>query len=59
LTRNVASLVDRVPGKARRNTYLGAPGVFTLAAGRSFYHRLLPDDFLSLGWSAIAVHWLS
>jgi hypothetical protein len=47
-------LVESAP-----NTYLGAPGVFTLAAGQSFYHRLLPDDFLSLGWSSIAVHWLS
>jgi len=34
-------------------------GVFALAEGRSFYERLFPDDFLSLGWSSIAVHWLS
>lgn len=33
--------------------------MFALAAGRSFYHRLLPDRFLSVGWSSIAVHWLS
>lgn len=34
-------------------------GVFALAAGRSFYERLLPAGMLSLGWSSIAVHWLS
>jgi hypothetical protein len=33
--------------------------VFALAAGRSFYERLLPEGMLSLGWSSIAVHWLS
>ena len=27
--------------------------------GRSFYESLFPPDFLSLGWSSIAVHWLS
>jgi S-adenosylmethionine-dependent carboxyl methyltransferase len=39
-------------------TYL-EDGVFPLAEGRSFYERLFPDGFLSLGWSSIAVHWLS
>lgn len=34
-------------------------GVFALAAGRSFYEPLLPAGTLSLGWSSIAVHWLS
>lgn len=48
-------LVDTSP-----QSYLsGQPGVFALAAGRSFYERLLPDGMLSLGWSSIAVHWLS
>jgi SAM dependent carboxyl methyltransferase len=47
-------LVERSPG-----SYLGTPGVFAYAAGRSFYEQLFPDDFLSLGWSSIAVHWLS
>ncbi len=32
---------------------------FALAEGRSFYERLLPEGTLSLGWSSIAVHWLS
>ncbi len=41
------------------DSYLGAPGVFALAEGRSFYDRLFPDGYLSLGWSSIAVHWLS
>lgn len=40
-------------------TYLGAAGVYALAEGRSFYESLFPPDFLSLGWSSIAVHWLS
>jgi SAM dependent carboxyl methyltransferase len=40
-------------------SYLGAPGVFALAEGRSFYEPLFPEGFLSLGWSSIAVHWLS
>lgn len=39
-------------------TYLDE-NVFALAEGRSFYERLFPDGFLSLGWSSIAVHWLS
>jgi SAM dependent carboxyl methyltransferase len=46
--------IDSDPG-----TYLGAAEVFALAAGRSFYERLFPEGFLSLGWSSIAVHWLS
>jgi len=40
-------------------SYLGAADVFAYAAGRSFYERLFPDASLSLGWSSIAVHWLS
>jgi hypothetical protein len=40
-------------------TYLGEGGVFALAEGRSFYESLFPPDFVSLGWSSIAVHWLS
>jgi len=39
-------------------TYLTGD-VYALAEGRSFYERLLPDGVLSLGWSSIAVHWLS
>jgi hypothetical protein len=34
------------------------PGVFTYAAGRSFYEPLFPDGTVSLGWSATAVVWL-
>lgn len=40
-------------------SYLRVPDVFAYAAGRSFYERLFPDGYLSLGWSSIAVHWLS
>lgn len=41
------------PGSYRR------PGVYTAAVGRSFYEQLLPDASVGLGWSSIAVHWLS
>jgi hypothetical protein len=41
------------------HTYLGEPGVFAAAEGKSFYEPLFPAGFLSLGWSSIAVHWLS
>jgi hypothetical protein len=40
-------------------TYLAQDGVYTFAAGRSFYGRIFPPDSLTLAWSAIAVHWLS
>lgn len=40
-------------------SYLRAADMFGYAAGRSFYERLFPDGYLSLGWSSIAVHWLS
>jgi hypothetical protein len=33
--------------------------VFSYAAGQSFYRQLFPPCQVSLGWSAIAVHWLS
>jgi hypothetical protein len=41
------------------DTYLHTPGVYPLAAGRSFYEQILPPESVTLGWSAIAVHWLS
>jgi hypothetical protein len=47
-------LIENAP-----ESYLRCSSVFALAAGRSFYERLLPDRFLSLAWSSIAVHWLS
>jgi hypothetical protein len=34
------------------------PGVFTYAAGRSFYERLFPDATLTIGWTATAAVWL-
>ncbi len=40
-------------------TYLGDSGVFAAAEGKSFYEALFPAGFLALGWSSIAVHWLS
>jgi hypothetical protein len=35
------------------------PGVYPVAVGRSFYEQLLPTASVGLGWSSIAVHWLS
>jgi hypothetical protein len=40
-------------------SYLKAADVFAFAAGRSFYERIFPASSTTLGWSAIAVHWLS
>jgi hypothetical protein len=34
-------------------------GVHTAAVGRSFYEQMFPDGSVSVGWSSIAVHWLS
>ena len=46
--------------EASPESYLrGVENVFALAAGKSFYERIFPDDYLSLGWTAISVHWLS
>src|ERR687893_488761 len=46
--------------EASPESYLrSVENVFTLAAGKSFYERIFPDGFLSLGWTAISVHWLS
>lgn len=46
--------------EASPESYLrSAENVFALAAGKSFYERIFPDGFLSLGWTAISVHWLS
>ncbi len=45
---------------ASPNSYLnGVTNVFAYAAGKSFYEQLFPDAQVSLGWNAIAVHWLS
>jgi hypothetical protein len=40
------------------SSYRG-PGVHTAVIGRSFYEQLLPNATVSIGWSSIAVHWLS
>jgi hypothetical protein len=37
----------------------GRPNVFSAAIGRSFYEPLLPARSLTLGWSSIALHWMS
>ena len=35
------------------------PHVHALAAGRSFYDRMLPGEYVDLGWSSYAAQWLS
>jgi hypothetical protein len=48
-------VVESDPG-----TYLrAAPHVYPYVAGRSFYSRLFPDGYVTVGWTAIAIHWLS
>ncbi len=37
----------------------GDPNAWTCAVGGSFYRQLLPASFVTLGWCATAVHWLS
>ena len=56
-SNDFSSLFELVAGSP--DTYLGDGSVFALAEGRSFYEPLFPAGFLSLGWSSIAVHWLS
>ena len=52
------ALLELVASSPR--SYLrGVEGVYALAEGRSFFERLFPDDHLAVGWSSIAVHWLS
>lgn len=49
------SLIETSP-----ESYLRAgPNIFPFAAGRTFYKQIFPAGSVSLGWSAIAVHWLS
>src|ERR671921_2243782 len=46
--------------EASPESYLrSVENVFALAVGKSFYERIFPDSYLSLGWTAISVHWLS
>src|SRR3954462_13706936 len=35
------------------------PGVFPVAVGRSYLEQLAPSGTGALGWSSIALHWLS
>jgi len=49
------ALVENSPDSYLRDT----ANVFPFAAGRTFYRQIFPAASVSLGWSAIAVHWLS
>jgi hypothetical protein len=37
----------------------GVPGLFIFGSGTSFYRQVCPDNTLSLGFSATAMHWIS
>ena len=53
--RSLFTLVDR-----EADSYLQtSPNVFCYASGHSFFERVFPPMQVSLGWSSIAVHWLS
>jgi hypothetical protein len=41
------------------DSYAREPLVFPFAVGRSFYGPVVPQGWVSLGWSSNAVHWLS
>lgn len=52
-----STLFDTLAGAEGYGT--GDPNVWTSAVGGSFYRQLLPDAYVTLGWCATAVHWLS
>jgi hypothetical protein len=57
-SNDFAALVTTLEGDPQ--SYLqDATNVFAYAAGRSFYERLFPPAHVAIGWSSIAVHWLS
>jgi hypothetical protein len=56
-SNDFSAMFKLVEGSDR--SYLRLPGTYAYATGRSFYERLFPDGVLFLGWSSIAVHWLS
>jgi hypothetical protein len=56
-SNDFSTLFENVEGSP--DSYLHQPGVFAFAAGRSFYERIFPGASVTLGWSGIAVHWLS
>jgi hypothetical protein len=49
------TLLQSSPDSYLRRT----PNVFAYAAGTSFFGLVFPDEHVTLGWSSIAVHWLS
>ena len=54
LFRRLHGLLDDAPSPLGRE-----PNVYTFASGTSFYRQIFPDNSLSLGFSATAMHWLS
>jgi hypothetical protein len=56
-TNDFTTLFDTI--EQAPSSYLQLDDVFAFAAGRSFYERIFPAASVLLGWSGIAVHWLS
>jgi hypothetical protein len=53
--RSLFTLVDERPESYLRTS----SNVFCYATGHSFFERVFPPQQVSLGWSSIAVHWMS
>jgi hypothetical protein len=52
-------LLHGLNGAANGAPLAQQPGLFTLASATSFHHQIFPDETLSFGFSASAMHWLS
>jgi SAM dependent carboxyl methyltransferase len=59
LPDNDFTALFRTVATSEQSYLAGATGTFSYAVGRSFFERLFPDDYVRVGWSAIAAHWLS
>ncbi len=46
-------------GDAEPSPLGSEPNLYTFASGTSFHRQIFPDDTLSFGFSATAMHWLS
>ena len=41
------------------DSYLTLPNVYMAGVGRNFYHRVFPENMLSVAYTTFALHWLS
>jgi hypothetical protein len=53
--RSLFTVLDQDPESYLRHDQ----EAFAFAAGRSFYQQIFPPATVTIGWSSIAVHWLS